>query len=82
MSQRPSTPEKGSRTTKLGRRACIKCDLPAVEALRLDETTPFPVPLCRNHVRRARKYEESLHKENRDLYWDRVRDASANGGVY
>lgn len=70
------------RTTSTGRRACIKCDLPAVEALRLDDTTRFPVPLCRNHVRKARRYEESLASMDRDLHMIRAREGSMYGVGY
>ena len=77
MSKRPENNEKGPRTTELGRRACHKCDLPAVEALRPDEDTLYPVPLCRNHVRAARRFEEAQHKDNLDEYHERVRRSSA-----
>ena len=74
--------KRKSDTTKEGRRACIKCDLPAVEALRLDETTLFPVPLCRNHVRKARKYEEDKRITDRELQRAKLRDGCVHGVGY
>ena len=80
MSKRPHNTEVGDRTIQLEHKhgSCCMCDLPAVEALRLDETMVFPVPLCRNHVRKARKFEKAFREdpENRAAYLERVRDVS------
>jgi hypothetical protein len=66
MSKQSKTIKTEFRTTASGRRACQLCDLPAVEALLLDETTAFPIPLCRNHARRGRKYEAELKRRKRE----------------